>query len=111
LFSISNELSGAIKKAASVVGEKVWEFPMHSSYEDDIKSDIADVKNVGCGRGAGSITAAMFLKKFISNDVLWAHLDIAAVSRDSKNRALSQKGATGFGVRLLEETIRAYCNC
>jgi leucyl aminopeptidase len=109
LFTNSDELAEAITRAADTVGEKVWRFPLHQSYEDDIKSDIADVKNVGSGRGAGSITAAMFLKKFICDDVQWAHIDIAAVSSDSKGRALSQKGVTGFGVRLLEEVVRSRC--
>jgi leucyl aminopeptidase len=110
LFTNSDELAEAITHAADVVGEKVWRLPLHPSYEDDIKSDIADVKNVGSGRGAGSITAALFLKKFICDDVQWAHIDIAAVSSDSKGRALSQKGVTGFGVRLLEEVVRSRVN-
>ena len=108
LFSNSDELSDILEKSGTHVGEKLWRFPMHPSYEDDIKSEIADIKNVGAGRGAGSITAAMFLKHFVPDSVKWAHIDIAATEWDNRNRALSQKGATGFGVRLIEDFISRY---
>lgn len=108
LFSNSNDLCEKLEKSAGYVGEKLWRLPLHDSYEDDIKSEIADIKNVGCGRGAGSITAALFLKHFVSSDAKWAHIDIAATEWDSKNRALSQKGATGFGVRLMDDFIIKY---
>jgi leucyl aminopeptidase len=105
LFSNSDELCDELVKSAKNVGEKLWRMPLHPSYDEDIKSDIADIKNVGSGRGAGSITAALFLKQFINQDVRWAHIDIAATEWDSKNRALSQKGATGFGVRLIDDFL------
>ncbi len=108
LFSNSDELSEKLEISSKYVGEKIWRMPLSPSYEEDIKSDIADIKNVGSGRGAGSITAAMFLKHFISPEAKWAHIDIAATEWDSKNRALSQKGATGFGVRLMEDFITKY---
>ena len=108
LFSNSSELCAKLDKSADYVGEKLWRLPLHQSYEDDIKSDIADIKNVGSGRGAGSITAALFLKHFISPEAKWAHIDIAATEWDTKNRALSQKGATGFGVRLMDDFISKY---
>jgi leucyl aminopeptidase len=101
LFSNSDALVVALEKAGKTVGEKLWRLPLHASFKDDIKSNIADIKNVGSGRGAGSITAAMFLQEFVPDTIEWAHLDIAATEWDSKPRALSQKGATGFGVRLL----------
>jgi leucyl aminopeptidase len=108
LFSNSDELAKKLKTSGDYVGEKLWRLPLHPSYEDDIKSDIADIKNVGSGRGAGSITAAMFLRRFISDSINWAHIDVAATEWDSKNRALSQKGATGFGVRLINDFISKY---
>lgn len=108
LFSNSDELSNMLEKSGSYVGEKLWRFPLHPSYEDDIKSDIADIKNCGSGRGAGSITAALFLKHFVPDSVKWAHIDIAATEWDTRNRALSQKGATGFGVRLIEDFVSRY---
>jgi leucyl aminopeptidase len=108
LFSNSDRLSTELEEAGKMVGEKLWRLPLHPSFVDDIKSEIADIKNVGSGRGAGSITAAMFLKEFIPDGSDWAHIDIAATEWDSKNRALSKKGATGFGVRLLIDFITRY---
>ena len=108
LFSNSDDLAKKLDESGRSVGEKLWRLPLSPSYEEDIKSDIADIKNVGSGRGAGSITAAMFLKEFVPDSIKWAHLDIAATEWDSKNRALSQKGATGFGVRLLNDFILKY---
>ncbi|MBQ9441208.1 MAG: leucyl aminopeptidase [Alphaproteobacteria bacterium] len=107
-MSNSDELSQHLEKASRNVGEKIWRLPLHKSYEPDIKSEIADIKNVGCGRGAGSITAAMFLQHFIKKTTKWAHIDIAATEWDSKDRALSQKGATGFGVRLMNDFIKSF---
>ena len=107
LFSNSDELCDELQKASQTVGEKLWRLPLQESYEEDIKSDIADIKNVGSGRGAGSITAATFLQNFVDAKTKWAHIDIAATEWDNKSRALSQKGATGFGVRLMNEFI---CN-
>jgi leucyl aminopeptidase len=69
-----------------------------------INSDIADMKNIGSGRGAGSITAAQFLKRFVG-DTKWAHLDIAGVAWKGKGDPLASKGATGYGVRLLNQLI------
>lgn len=109
-MSNSDELSQHLEKASRNVGEKIWRLPLHKSYEPDIKSDIADIKNVGCGRGAGSITAAMFLQHFIKKSTKWAHIDIAATEWDSKDRALSQKGATGFGIRLMNDFIKNFFN-
>lgn len=110
LFSNSDKLCDNLQKSAATVGEKLWRLPLHKSYEEDIKSDIADIKNVGSGRGAGSITAALFLKHFIDSEKQWAHIDIAATEWDEKDRALSQKGATGFGVRLMNEFISNVCS-
>ncbi|MDR0695229.1 MAG: leucyl aminopeptidase [Holosporales bacterium] len=108
LFSNSDELSSQLMASSEYVGEKLWRLPLHPSYASDIKSDIADVKNTGCGRGAGSITAAMFLKEFVGEGTKWAHLDIAATEWDDKVRALSGKGATGFGVRLMDDFIEKH---
>jgi leucyl aminopeptidase len=108
LFANADDLAEELKKSGHLVGEKLWRLPLHPSFADDIKSDIADIKNVGSGRGAGSTTAAMFLKEFVPDSVKWAHIDIAATEWDSKNRALSKKGATGFGVRLLHNFVVHY---
>ena len=80
---------------------------MGDAYDELIKSDIADMKNVG-GREAGSITAAQFLKRFVQPGQAWAHLDIAGVSWTKKAAATTPKGAAGFGVRLLERMIATH---
>jgi leucyl aminopeptidase len=82
----------------------VWELPMFDEYEKLIKSDVADVKNVG-GRWAGAITGAWFLRKFVGS-YAWAHLDIAGTAMLEENGDYAQKGASGFGVRLLTEFLR-----
>jgi leucyl aminopeptidase len=104
LFSNDDALSSNLTKAADLVDEPLWRLPMGDAYDKDINSDIADVKNTGSGRGAGSITAAHFLKRFV-NDVPWAHLDIAGTAWEKKDKALHAKGATGYGVRLLNQFI------
>ncbi|HXF51437.1 MAG TPA: leucyl aminopeptidase [Dehalococcoidia bacterium] len=88
-----------IKAAAKAAGEKVWELPMFEEYREQIKSDVADIKNTG-GRNAGSITAAFFLKEF-AEDTPWAHLDIAGVDVMDKDRGALVKGASGIPVRTL----------
>ncbi len=103
LFSNDNGLADRLFKAGLAVDEKVWRFPLHASYDRDINSEIADVKNIGSG-GAGSITAAQFLKRFV-NDVTWAHLDIAGTTWSKKDLALAPKGGSGFGVRLLDRFV------
>ncbi len=105
LFSNNDALAGKLAEAGQTVQELLWRLPMGETYDRDIDSDIADVKNTGSGRGAGSITAAQFLQRFV-NDVPWAHLDIASVSWKNKDQVLSKKGATGFGVRLLNEWLQ-----
>ena len=104
LFSNNDELSERITAAGIATGERVWRMPLHESYEPDIKSQIADIKNVGAGRSAGSITAALFLKHFV-NDVPWAHLDIAGMAWCYKATPTVPKGGSGFGVRLLDRLV------
>lgn len=107
LFSNNDELANRLFDSGLAVDEPVWRLPMGKNYDKDIDSDIADVKNVGSGRGAGSITAAQFLQRFV-NDVPWVHLDIAGMAWDKKGKPLTGKGATGFGVRLLDEFLRKH---
>ena len=83
--------------------------PIDDSYEKDIRSDIADMKNVGSGRGAGSTAGAIFIKRFINN-VNWIHLDIAGVTWAKTDKPLIPKGGSGFGVRLLEKAVHNYIN-
>ena len=79
--------------------------PVGKMHDEMIKSDVADMKNVG-GREAGSSSAAAFLGKFIENGVEWAHLDIAGTAWTKKDLDICPKGATGYGVRLLDRFVR-----
>lgn len=108
LFSNNDDLAEKIAAAASRTGEEVWRLPLGEVYDKQINSDIADMKNVGEGREAGSITAAQFLARFIKEGTPWAHLDIAGVAWNGKERDSSPKGASGFGVCLLNRMIKEF---
>ena len=105
LFSNDDNISKKIFKAGEKVGEKVWRLPLHENYDKLINSKIADVQNINYAGGAGSITAAQFLKRFILNKTSWAHLDIAGMAFSKKAANLNPGGATGYGVRLLNKFI------
>ncbi|MBL8628124.1 MAG: leucyl aminopeptidase, partial [Rhodospirillaceae bacterium] len=104
LFSNNDELAEKLTAAGQAVGERLWRFPMGDEYDRDLKSLIADMKNIGGGR-AGSITAAQFLQRFIKDNTPWAHLDIAGVVWNEKGTALAAPGSTGYGVRLLDKFV------
>jgi leucyl aminopeptidase len=104
LFSNNDELAERLVAAGQAVGEKLWRLPLAEAYDRAIDSDAADVKNIAGDRGAGSIVAAQFLQRFV-NKVAWAHLDIAAVTWSKKDTATVPKGATAFGVRLLDRFV------
>ena len=95
-----------LKRAGESTYEREWQLPLYDEYEKLIKSDVADVKNVG-GRWAGTITAAWFLKKFIGS-YKWVHLDIAGTAMLEEDGDYTQKGASGVGVRLLTEFLRRW---
>ena len=107
LFSNNKELTNQLMEAGEHVDEKLWPMPMDDSYDAEINSDIADMQNIGSGRGAGSVTAAKFIERFVRNTP-WAHLDIAGVTWSKKERTLVPKGGTAFGVRLLNRLVEAY---
>jgi leucyl aminopeptidase len=104
LFSNDDELAERISTAGKAEGELVWRLPLSEDYDRDINSDIADMKNVGANRAAGSIAAAQFLQRFV-NEVPWAHLDIAGTAWTNKDKPTVPKGATAFGVRLLDRLV------
>ena len=106
LFSNDEALSEKLLAAGKETGEKLWRMPLDEAYDKQIKSDIADMKNIG-GRPAGSVTAAQFIKRFV-NDKPWAHLDIAGMAWSSKDAPTVPKGATAFGVRLLDRLVAAH---
>ncbi len=102
---LSND-PGLVKKfkhAAEATAERVWELPMFEEYAEQIKSDVADMKNSG-GRLGGTITAAWFLRKYVGENK-WAHLDIAAMDWETKGKPYIPKGCTGYGVRLLIQLL------
>lgn len=103
MFCNDDALAQQIEAAGRATGEACWRMPLGEAYDKALKSDIADMKNVG-GRPGGSITAAHFIKRFVK-DRPWAHLDIAGTAWATKDQPLVPKGATGFGVRLLDRLV------
>ncbi len=104
IFSNSDELSEKLVAAGGATGDKLWRMPLGAAYDKLIDSPIADIKNVG-PRDAGSTTAAQFLQRFIKDGVKWAHLDIAGTVWGDKDGPTWAKGATGYGVRLLDRFV------
>jgi leucyl aminopeptidase len=107
LFSNNEVLAHQLQESGKKVRERLWSFPMDEAYGEMIKGDHGDIRNTGKGRGAGSITAAKFLENFV-NKLPWAHLDIANMAWNKKPTAFYDKGATGFGVRLLNQFVKDY---
>ena len=105
LFSNDDKLSKEIYEAGQNVEEKVWRMPLHKNYDKLINSKNADMQNINYIGGAGSTTAAQFLQRFILNKTPWAHLDIAGMAFSKYGGALNSSGATGFGVRLLNQLV------
>ncbi len=106
LFSNNDELAAKVEEASQATHEKVWRMPLWEEYDEQIKSDVADMKNVG-GRPAGAITAAMLLSRFVG-EIPWAHLDIAGMAAAEKDSPYQPKGASGYGVRLLVQLLRSW---
>jgi leucyl aminopeptidase len=103
LFSSGDELAAALEQAGQRSGERVWRLPLWDDYAPQIKSDMADVKNLG-GRPGGAITAAKFLERFTAKHPAWAHLDIAGTAFSDSPYA-GQRSSTAFGVALLAEYL------
>ncbi len=105
LFSNNDRLATRLYETGIAENEKVWRLPMSDAYDKMIKSKTADVKNIGGGRYAGSITAAQFLQRFVKKGQPWAHVDIAGTAMGSPATAISPAWASGFGVRLINGLI------
>ncbi len=105
LFSNNDKLSNQLINAGEKVEEKLWRMPLHKNYDKLIDSKNADMQNINYVGGAGSTTAAQFLQRFILNKTPWAHLDIAGMAFSKYGGALNSGGATGYGVRLLNQFI------
>lgn len=110
VFSNDDAFCNAFLKSAKTESEGAWRMPLGQAYDDQLKSHIADMKNVGT-RAGGSITAAQYLQRFVKKDMPWIHLDIAGVASVKAPTDLSPKGATGWGVlalnRLVDDLITA----
>jgi len=107
LFANDDKLAEQLLAAGIATGERLWRMPLNESYDERIKSDIADMRNDG-GRWGDSINAAVMLKRFVGKTP-WAHLDIAGVAWATEDRPTAPKGATGFGVRLLDRFVADSC--
>jgi len=105
LFANDDGLAGDLLAAGKASGDRLWRFPLSPAYDKLIDSQIADMKNVG-PRWGGSITAAQYLQRFVDEGTPWAHLDIAGMVWADKPGATWDKGATGFGVRLIDRYVR-----
>ena len=103
----SEEFINHIQTIGAQVGDRLWPLPLWDFYFDDLKSDVADFKNVGERKG-GAIIGGIFLKQFVPDDVPWAHLDIAGPAWAEKDFMSMPKGATGFGVRILVELVKQW---
>ncbi len=106
LFAPDDELAGQLLAASAASGDRLWRQPLDEAFDKLIDSPIADMKNVGPREG-GSITAAQFIKRFVENGTRWAHLDIAGMVWSDKADTTYDKGATGFGVRLIDRFVEA----
>lgn len=102
------ELQSKTIAAGEKTGERLWPFPMWDEYKEHVKGTISDLKNLGQERSAGSIAGAVFLENFVTDSIPWCHLDIAALSLVREERFLTQRGATGFGVRLTLELLQSF---
>ncbi len=104
LFASDDVLADRLLAAGKAMAEPLWRMPIGEPYDREIDSDIADMRNVAAHRYGGSAVAAQFLRRFVQ-DVPWAHLDIAAMAWSKKEQSIAPKGATGYGVRLLDRLV------
>ncbi len=106
IFSQDDKLVAQIEDAAKSSGDPVWRMPLAKAHYDNIKSDVADMKNIGPREG-GSSSAAAFIGRFVKDGQSWAHIDIAGMAWNAKDKPTCPKGGAGYGVRLLDQFIRA----
>ena len=101
MFTKDDAMAEQIYKSGMITYDRVWRLPMWDDYNEFIKSDFADVANLGNTRWGGAITAAKFLEHFVDKNIPWTHLDIAGPAMNNSSRSYTKKYMTGFGVRLL----------
>ncbi len=107
MFANNDQLAERLTKAGEATGEVVWRMPLSKEYDKLIDSKFADMKNTG-GRMGGAITAAQFIKRFVSDKTPWAHLDIAGTGFDSRQSDINKSWGSGWGVRLLDRLVKDY---
>lgn len=108
LFARDEKLATALLQSGEATGESLWRMPLHKNYADDMKSDIADIKNVVEGGGPGAGLGAHFVGFFVGEGTPWAHLDIAGVNWNDRGAPITPKGASGFGVMLFDHLARQF---
>jgi leucyl aminopeptidase len=106
-FCTTDALYADLEAAGERVEEYVWRMPLSKEYDKMLESPIADMRNLANGRWAGSCTAAAFLQRFVEGETEWAHIDIAGTAWRTAPRSFAPKGATGYGVRLLNEFVKS----
>jgi leucyl aminopeptidase len=104
VMSTDDDLAARIERASQRSGEKVWRMPLPEEYRSQLDSTIADLRNIGTSPYGGALVAGLFLSEFVG-DIPWAHIDIGLAAQSDVSRGIVVKGATGFGVRLLIETL------
>jgi leucyl aminopeptidase len=107
LMTNNQPWADAVKAAGDATGEQLWQLPMFAEYGEQIRSEVADIKNVGEGRWGGAITAAKFLEEFVAGKP-WVHLDIAGPAFLESSKSWLDAGGSGFGVRTLVEMARRF---
>ena len=108
LFSNDDKLANQIQEVSLKDNEKAWRLPLNENFDKLMDSKIADMQNINYSGGAGSITAAQFLQRFIRNKTPWAHLDIAGMAWTKKSTDVIPEGATGYGVKLLNRLVKEH---
>jgi leucyl aminopeptidase len=108
MYANDDELAKQLEDSGKATGELLWRMPLATAYNKMMDSPAADVKNISGSRNAGSITAAEFLQRFVQKGTIWSHLDIAGMAWADKDSPTTPRGATGFGVRLLDRLVAAH---
>jgi leucyl aminopeptidase len=108
LFGRDEGLVAALGRAGETTGEIMWRMPLHKNHGDDMRSDIADIKNVVEGGRPGASLGAHFVGYFVDPKTPWAHIDIAGVNWTDSGDPVTPKGASGWGVRLFDELARTW---
>jgi leucyl aminopeptidase len=106
LFTRTDGMAETLTKAGQTSGEKLWRLPLDKAYLENIKSDIADIRNSSTSGGPGATLGALFIDHFVDPKIEWAHIDMASTFRSDKAGPLTPKGMTGYGVRLLDQYVR-----